>query len=311
MKKIVLWFALTGVAMTMTAQQAVSPNGKIGFDVNGQNCVVSFQKQQVMELRLPVSASALREAKPQLVKADYTMVSGKRLHCTNEAHEYRMGSLVLRLYNDGIAFRYEGTKEKEQSAYIIPEGTKRWMLQWSDGSEGFYPMTTTSKVKKLTGFGGSQNSENLNNRWGYPLLMETSSQEKVYALITEANIEKGQSASCLYSDGELFRVVPDETIAGKTIDRTPWRVVIIGTLGDVVESTLVTDVCNPSKLTDTSWIKPGVVSWVYWAYNHGSNDYNIIKKYTDLAATLHLPYVLQLKLLLSLSLLLIFSFYLP
>ena len=292
MKKIVLWFALTGVAMTMTAQQAVSPNGKIGFDVNGQNCVVSFQKQQVMELRLPVSASALREAKPQLVKADYTMVSGKRLHCTNEAHEYRMGSLVLRLYNDGIAFRYEGTKEKEQSAYIIPEGTKRWMLQWSDGSEGFYPMTTTSKVKKLTGFGGSQNSENLNNRWGYPLLMETSSQEKVYALITEANIEKGQSASCLYSDGELFRVVPDETIAGKTIDRTPWRVVIIGTLGDVVESTLVTDVCNPSKLTDTSWIKPGVVSWVYWAYNHGSNDYNIIKKYTDLAATLHLPYVL-------------------
>ena len=73
---------------------------------------------------------------------------------------------------------------------------------------------------------------------------------------------------------------------------TPWRVVIIGTLADIVESTLVTDVSEPTQYTDTSWIKPGVVSWIYWAYNHGSNDYNIIKKYVDMAVTLHLPYVL-------------------
>ena len=54
----------------------------------------------------------------------------------------------------------------------------------------------------------------------------------------------------------------------------------------------MTDVSEPSQLTDTSWIKPGVVSWVYWAYNHGSNDYSIIKKYVDLAVALKLPYVL-------------------
>jgi hypothetical protein len=69
-------------------------------------------------------------------------------------------------------------------------------------------------------------------------------------------------------------------------------VAIIGSLADVVESTLITDVSNPSQIADTSWIQPGVVSWVYWAYNHGSNDYNIIKKYVDMAATLRLPYVL-------------------
>ena len=68
--------------------------------------------------------------------------------------------------------------------------------------------------------------------------------------------------------------------------------VIVGPLSQVVESTLVTDVSEPCKLKDTGWIKPGVVSWVYWAYNHGSNDYEIIKRYVDLAATLHLPYVL-------------------
>ena len=88
-------------------------------------------------------------------------------------------------------------------------------------------------------------------------------------------------------------MVPDEQesrTAGAW--HTPWRVVIVGTLATVVESTLVTDVSEPCALTDTRWIHPGVVSWVYWAYNHGSNDYNIIKKYVDMAATLHLPYVL-------------------
>jgi hypothetical protein len=67
---------------------------------------------------------------------------------------------------------------------------------------------------------------------------------------------------------------------------------MIGSLADVVESTLITDVSEPSKLEDVSWIEPGVVSWVYWAYNHGSNDFNIIKKYVDLAVALKLPYVL-------------------
>jgi hypothetical protein len=35
-----------------------------------------------------------------------------------------------------------------------------------------------------------------------------------------------------------------------------------------------------------------VVSWIYWAHNHGSNDYNIIRKYVDMAVELRLPYVL-------------------
>ena len=114
-------------------------------------------------------------------------------------------------------------------------------------------------------------------------------------LLTEANIERRQSAASLYNDGkpEDYRVCPDQNEVALDGDwHTPWRIAMIGSLADVVESTLVTDVSEPCKLTDTSWIQSGVVSWVYWAYNHGSNDYNIIKMYVDFAATLHLPYVL-------------------
>ena len=297
MKRLILWLALTGITMTAVAKKAASPNGKITMEVADGRCFVSYQRQQVMELRLPVTATSLKGVKAQRVKADYTMLAGKRLHCMNAANEYRMGQLVVRLYNDGIAYRYEYTnlqnqkRPDEQSAYVIPEGKKRWMMQWSDGYEGFFPMTTTAEVKTLGGFGGSMVQKDNNTHWGYPLLVEAA--DGVFALITEANIERRQSASSLFNKGEVFSVVPDQNELQLTGDwHTPWRVVIIGTLGDVVESTLVTDLSEPSKVEDASWVKPGVVSWVYWANNHGSNDFYIIKKYVDLAVALHLPYVL-------------------
>lgn len=63
--------------------------------------------------------------------------------------------------------------------------------------------------------GTFKSAEGWNIRWGYPALIEP--QEGVFALITEANIEKGQSASCLYNDGEKFRVTPDESLNSKLL----------------------------------------------------------------------------------------------
>jgi hypothetical protein len=259
---------------------------------------VRYQQQQVLEVETGVDVTMLGQSKAKHITADYQMLAGKKSRCTNESNEYRCGALALRIYNDGIALRYEyqGLKDtaipEEHTAYIIPEGMPRWMQQWAESYEGFFPYATTAKVKPVPSFSGTFTSpDGYNNRWGYPALLEPANG--VFALITEANIERRQSASCLYNDGERFRVVPDkngERLSGEW--HTPWRVVIIGSLADVVESTLVTDVSEPCLLEDTSWIKPGVVSWVYWAYNHGSNDYNIIRKYVDMAATLHLPYVL-------------------
>ena len=303
---------LLGLMLPLFAVAKVtSPNGKLTAVTNGKTLTISYQKQQVLQvadiLNTGESLTFVRK-----VKDDYQMLAGKRLHCTNEANEYRCGNLRLRMYNDGIAFRYEYTglqnqkHPEETEAYIIPEGTKRWMQQWSDGYEGFFPMTTTANVKKLGGFGGSMEQKDLNTHWGYPLLIEVRGEmlevrgerlevrdEPVYALITEANIERRQSASSLFNEGERFSVRQDQNDLLLSGDwHTPWRVVIIGTLADIVQSTLVTDVSEPTKYEDVSWIHPGVVSWIYWANNHGSNDYNIIKEYVDMAVALHLPYVL-------------------
>jgi hypothetical protein len=299
-----LFFCMLAAALLFAAPakawKGTSPNGRLTMDVTNGRLALKCAGQKVMDIVIDRKATAPASVKARRISEEYAMLAGKRLHCTNEGNEYRAGGMTFRLYNDGLAFRYETSipMEKEPTAYILREGMKRWMQQWSDGYEGFFPLSTTYKEKPVPSFSGvSKSAEGWNNRWGYPALIEASasqSGEPVYVLITEANIEQGQSASCLFNDGERFSVVADKRDEqGKPWPgHTPWRVAIVGTLPEVVQSTLVTDVSEPSRIADTSWIKPGVVSWVYWAYNHGSNDYSIIKKYVDMAVALRLPYVL-------------------
>ena len=288
-----------------TAQQISSPNGRLTVTTSSGQMIVCHSGTPVLTIEEPNIISLTSHPLP--LTSNYQMLTGKRLVCNNEGNEYvaTLGEgvkMVLRLYNDGIAFRYEYPKAwtgSDPTVFRIPEGTRRWMQQWTDAYEGFFPLSTTYKVKPVPSFSGiSKSEEGFNNRWGYPALLEP--HDGVFVLLSEANIERGQSASCLYNDKELYKVVPAERLENNASPshptfspfHTPWRVAIIGSLADIVESTLITDVSNPCQLEDTSWIKPGVVSWVYWAYNHGSNDYSIIKKYVDMAATLHLPYVL-------------------
>ena len=85
------------------AQQ--SPNGKLSVKAEGQQLTIFHLHQKVLDVVTADDVSALSECQPIHIREDYRMLSGKRLHCRNEANEYRCGSLVIRLYNDGIAIR--------------------------------------------------------------------------------------------------------------------------------------------------------------------------------------------------------------
>ena len=226
----------------------------------------------------------------------YTMLTGKRRECSNSANEYTyvyedsMGAelrMVFRLYNDGLAFRYEidGLTDDlvtdEHTTYRIEEGRQRWIQKFDLGYEQFYHPHTAPNPDVT--------------HWIYPALIEQ--EHGVYALITEANILKGHSASSLWNEtaGTDYKVtLAHNDGARHTGDWvSPWRVLITGSLGDIVESTLVTDVSEESLVPDAAeWVKPGTVSWVYWAHNRGSKDYQIVSQYIDMADSLSLPYVL-------------------
>ena len=227
---------------------------------------------------------------------DYAMISGKRRQCYNEADEYTYyledikGNevrIVMRLYNDGIAFRYESeafageTITGEHTQFQFAADVKRWTQPYAVGYEDFYYPNTDGKA------------HNKSRRWNMPALFQPA--PSFYVLLAEANVLRNQCGAYL-SNVEVdscYRVqLFDKRFVCPKGWHSPWRLAIVGSLADVVESTLVTDVSAPCQLDDTSWIKPGVVSWIYWAHNHGSRDYQIVKQYIDFADTLDLPYML-------------------
>ncbi len=203
-------------------------------------------------------------------KTDYKMKTGKKSHCYNKYEEHRYlladgDTLSIRLYDDGLAWKKKGSCRIK---FIDPEHT--WLQDWKDCYEDFF-----TKDQMLTN----------GKRIGYPALVEY--KNGIFGLLTESGITSDDAGVSMHSLGDYsFDLVPDGPENGG------WQTFIIGKLSDVVESTLVTDIAAPCKIKNTSWVKPGVAAWVYWAYNHGSNDYNIIARYVDLAATLKLPYVL-------------------
>lgn len=313
MKKIICLIGVAALAILIyifrPTRNPMSPNGKIGlvYDKISGAFTITYDsdgnRREVMHLpayglrfqndgddRLHLA----RSEKTGGIDERYDMNTGKRRNCHNQANEYvyrfagKQGQafdMVFRLYNDGVAFRYElhdfpeSDPLEELTTYRIDEGTRRWMQRFNPSYEDFYPMTSSG--------------ENENRHWGYPALLQND--ENVWTLISEAGIEKTHSASSLKNDlmPTDYRVFTDrnrQKISGEW--HSPWRVLIIGSLADVVESTLITDVCEENKIGFTDWIHPGNVSWIYWAHNRGSKDFQLVKQYIDMAHDLSLPYVL-------------------
>ena len=83
-------------------------------------------------------------------------------------------------------------------------------------------------------------------------------------------------------------------VVATTPHNSPWRTFIIGRQPyDLIQSDLVLNLATPSKLADTSWVKPGMSSWGTWWPNVGQNNLPTLKQYIQLAADMNWPYQLS------------------
>lgn len=288
------------------ANNTVSPNKKLNVnlhegknnnpylsvDYNGREVISNIKLGLETDLQnYSDNLKFISVSKNKSHRDDYVMITGKRSHCTNRANErtYRFENnkqqvldVILRVYNDGIALQYQinATSNNENitnesTTYRVEGKVNRWMQEYVIGYEGFYPLA----------------AEHISGKWGYPALMELPGS--TFVLFTEANMLRDHCGSFLDNtkNNYEYRVqLEDEKLSFKEKWSSPWRVLIIGSLSTIVESTLVTDLSDPSKVNDTDWIKPGLVSWIYWAYNRSSKDFQIVKEYIDLAAEMGWTY---------------------
>ncbi|HEY8937892.1 MAG TPA: glycoside hydrolase family 97 catalytic domain-containing protein, partial [Cyclobacteriaceae bacterium] len=320
---------LTFISFTVYSQTktVVSPNQKIKIDlVNSENSdhgawylkVNYLNRGKTSEVISHIDLGLLRDdqdfsknlillktGKPQLVKEEYTSIHGKRSRRSNAATETvfffetsakAKFNIVLRAYNDGVAFRYEFTDTKgsfvvkdEFTAYSIPKKNVRWMESWNTANERTYLDMNGNQVQS--------------QEWGYPALVQAS-DSSCWFLLHEADVNRNYCGTKLSNVADVTKYKltfpnPDDGRGTGTSApaislpwKSPWRVIIIGGLADIVESTLVDDVSAPSTMKDTDWIKPGLVSWNYWSNNHGTKDYKVVCEFADLAAKMGWRYTL-------------------
>ena len=304
----------------------VSPNNRITVDlINRQNTdsgewflKVSYNDKNtsstvIPEIVLGLTRSDqdfsrdlkfLKTGKQVLINERYNLLHGKRSDCSNSANEIIVFfensqkaklNLIIRAYNDGIAFRYEFPDKEgsfivrdELTSYNIPATAKRWLEKWNTANEGLYSV---------------MNDDNTQQSWCYPALFDSPDSD-CWFLLHEADVDRNYCGSKLsnIADKSSYKITFPDPKDGNGLGestptislpwKSPWRIVIMGTLADIVESTLVHDVSSPSVIKNTEWIKPGLVSWNYWSSNHGTKDYKIVCDFADLAASMDWPYTL-------------------
>jgi alpha-glucosidase len=225
----------------------------------------------------------------------YAMISGKASRCVNRANETLLTftntqgarlELYVRAYDDGVAYRYglpgEGPVEvvAEQSGFRVPEDARGWLQQAVAHYENPYIPSSLADVK--------------DGQYSFPALFELHTG--AWVLLTEAAVY-GDSYGANHlggptSDGVFSIQFAGGNYTGERPLFTPWRVAIIGTLADIVESTLVENLNPPCEIEDTSWIRPGRVAWSWWTDGGSPGNLDVQKQYVDFAAEMGWEYIL-------------------
>lgn len=250
---------------------------------------------------------------PTRIDEKYELKSGKRLQCHNYANEQiarfanpegKPMEIVLRAYNDGIAFRYRFPGESEEvykiteekTGFQVPTQGKAWIhpYDWNSRLKPSYETYCSSGIKI-----GSDSP--CKQGWAYPMLFNTNG---LWLMITEAVLDgnycathirssrRGLYTVCFAEKEEV--VVADSPEPVSTLSwETPWRVVVVGNrLSDVVETNIVQNLNPPCVLEDTDWINPGRSSWSWWSDAPSTKSYETQIAYIDFTAEMGWEYIL-------------------
>ena len=326
------------------ARRVSSPDGTITFVLSGalpvtgasladagKNPVessmfyaVEFRGKRVIEhsrLGLELAGAGalgpgMRETAAVTGQADetYTIPVGKTKQVRNNYNSLRADfadradhkiSVEVRVFNDGVAFRY--TVPDQPSIHQVKIAHELTEFTFSKDATT-YPLV-------LEGFQSSYEDEyalrqvsGLHKDWliGLPFLAEEPGL--AWIGITEADIDNyagmylKKAAGAFAVRSELSPHVDDPNVAVDTPApaSSPWRVLMIGDEpGRLMESNIVLNLNPPSKIADTSWIKPGKSAWDWWSgeaapgvsFKTGMNT-NTMKHYIDFAAASGFPYML-------------------
>ncbi|RYF95700.1 MAG: hypothetical protein EOO00_04320, partial [Chitinophagaceae bacterium] len=223
---------------------------------------------------------ALLKTKVKKVEEKYELPIGKARSITSRYNEVilplkekkavgRQINIVVRVFDDGLAFRYEFPKQENWSAYALTAENSSFNLtgnpkvrtllfnkDYNNNHEALYSKVLMDQLPE-------------NDLMDLPTQFEYPGQ--VYVAITEASLRNYSGMYLIKTNGKLkSQLTPlpsqkDVMVKAILPHHTPWRVVMISDrAGSFLASNILTNLNEPSKITDVSWLKPGKTSFHWW-----------------------------------------------
>ena len=272
-----------------------SPDKKITFtldkNVSGVFYTVSYKGQLLVDKsRLSLSFKqggefgqgiAFGKSSSKRMEETYDLVIGKSSHVHSLSNELmvpvtensglkRQINIEIRVFNDGAAFRYVIPGKEGEKVEITDEADQFNLTQdptaltlfrenYTTSHEGLYDKQPVSKIKPDT-------LMDLPATFEYP--------HRVYMAITEANLLDYAGMYLIKHNGILqssLSPLPHQKeikVIAKLPHNSPWRVMMISDrVGALMESNILTNLSEPCRIKDVSWIKPGKTTFPWWNGN--------------------------------------------
>ena len=323
--------SLTAAALMLAAcsQSSVtvsSPDGNLDFRLSvseGQSMISIGYKGETLLLDSPVGIDfqdgylgtdvKVKAGKPVAVVDDYDMPVGKTSHVHSISNELvatlrnsegRYVKLHMRAFDDGVAYRYEIPEQKSMQSLAVRD--ERMELRPAGD-----PAT---KAMILPGFHSSHEANYKTaplSSYQDSLLMDMpvfmSFPSGKYMAVTEADVVDYAGMMIRSMDGMLTGVLSPRlddsglSVIGDLPHRSPWRVFLISDrAGALLESNILTTLCDPCQEQDLSWLNPGKATWPWWCGYQAPAElkkgdlntvnYNVFTYYIDFCARNGIPY---------------------
>ena len=216
--------------------------------------------------------------------------------------------ITFNVSNDGVAFKYSIEGEAEQAYQFVDELTEfdlkadaSAFIQpiavaqtgWSNTNPSYeehYLIDVPVDTKSPTGAG-----------WVFPALYKT---DNTWLAISETGIDRHHHASRLAPESPEGVYTIDQPMAAEVFTnkkllangtfpyQSPWRIISLGDLATVAESTLGTDLAKANQLENIDFVKPGVSSWSWGLLKDDYTIYPVQKEFIDHAANMNWQYTL-------------------
>ena len=205
----------------------------------------------------------------------------------------RLLKIVFRVFEDGVAFRYEFPKQANLKYFVVKDERTFFNLN-ADAKAFWIPgdydtneyMYTTSMLSEIDNRNMVKNSTDIAVRTApdpyavqTPLMLK--SLKGLYINIHEAS-QVNYPAMQLHVNRANFglssSLVPDAVNNKAYLHapaKTPWRTIIVSDQATaILASKMILNLNEPSVIQETSWIKPMKFVGVWWEMQTGKSSWN-------------------------------------